>query len=71
MTRSYSYYNEGCVVLSSALLRKWLLWLRKWVDAGIEEISVIGKDPGFEDIDLPNARECLDSHSQPLTDMDL
>lgn len=37
----------------------------------IEEISAIGKDLGFEDVYLPNARECLNSHSQPLTDMDL
>jgi hypothetical protein len=40
-------------------------------DAVIEEISVIGKDLGFEDVDSPSVRECLDSHSQPLTDMDL
>jgi hypothetical protein len=36
-----------------------------------EEISVIGKDLGFEDVDSPNIRECLDSHSQPLSDTDL
>jgi hypothetical protein len=40
-------------------------------DAVIEEISVIGKDLGFEDVDSPNVRECLDSHSQALTDTDL
>jgi hypothetical protein len=40
-------------------------------DAIIEEISVTGKDLGFEDVDSPNVRECLDSHSQPLTDTDL
>jgi hypothetical protein len=28
-------------------------------------------DLGFEDIDSLNVRECLDSHSQPLTDTDL
>jgi hypothetical protein len=33
-----------------------------------EEIGVIGKDLGFQDVDSPNVRECLDSHSQPLTD---
>jgi hypothetical protein len=26
---------------------------------------------GFEDVDSSNVRECLDSHSQPLTDTDL
>jgi hypothetical protein len=26
---------------------------------------------GFEDVDLPDVREWLDSHSQPLTDSDL
>jgi hypothetical protein len=31
------------------------------------QISFIGKDLGFEDVDSPNVRECLDSHSQPLT----
>jgi hypothetical protein len=36
-----------------------------------EEISVIGKDLGFENVDSPNVRECLDSHSQPLTDTDI
>jgi hypothetical protein len=40
-------------------------------DAVIEEISVIGKDLGFEDVDSPNVGECLDSHSQALTDTDL
>jgi hypothetical protein len=28
-------------------------------------------DIGFDDVDSPNVRECLDSHSQPLTDTDL
>jgi hypothetical protein len=28
-------------------------------------------DIGFEDFDSPNVRECLDSHSRPLTDTDL
>jgi hypothetical protein len=32
------------------------------VDTVIEEISVTGKDLGFEDVDSPNVRECLDSH---------
>jgi hypothetical protein len=41
------------------------------VDIVIEEISVTGKDLGFEDFDSPNAKECLDSQSQPLTDTDL
>jgi hypothetical protein len=40
-------------------------------DALTEEISVNGKDLGFEDVDSPSVRECLDSHSQPLTDTDL
>jgi hypothetical protein len=40
-------------------------------DPVIEEISVIGKDLGFEDVDSPNVRECLDSHSHPLTNTDL
>jgi hypothetical protein len=34
-------------------------------------INVIGKDLGFEDVDSTNVRECLDSHSQRLTDTDL
>jgi hypothetical protein len=42
----------------------------KRFDAVIEEISDIGKDLCFEDVDSPNVRECLDSHSQPLTDTD-
>jgi hypothetical protein len=37
------------------------------VDAVTEEISVIGKDLGFEDVDSPNVRECLDSHSLTRT----
>jgi hypothetical protein len=37
----------------------------------IEVISVIGKNFGFEHVDSPNVRECLDSNSQPLTDTDL
>jgi hypothetical protein len=41
------------------------------VDAFIEEISVNGKDFGIEDVDSPNVRERLDSHSQPLTAMEL
>jgi sugar-specific transcriptional regulator TrmB len=41
------------------------------VDAVIQDISITGKDLGFEDNDSPNVRECLDSHSQPLTDTDL
>jgi hypothetical protein len=36
-----------------------------------EEISVIGKDLGFEGVDSPKVRERLDSHSQALTDTDL
>jgi hypothetical protein len=36
-----------------------------------EEISVTGKDLGFKDVDSPNVTECLDSHSQALTDTDL
>jgi hypothetical protein len=35
----------------------------------IEEISVIWKDLGFEDVDLLSVKECLDLHSQPLTNM--
>jgi hypothetical protein len=41
------------------------------VDVVIEEISVIGKDLDFENVDSANVRECLDSHSQPITDTDL
>jgi hypothetical protein len=37
----------------------------------VEEISVFGKDLGFEAVDSPNVREGLDSHSQALTDTDL
>jgi hypothetical protein len=28
-------------------------------------------DIGFEDVDSPDVRECLDSHSQPLNNPDL
>jgi hypothetical protein len=41
------------------------------VDAVIDEISVTGKDLGFEDVDSPNVRKSLDSHSQPLTGTEL
>jgi hypothetical protein len=40
-------------------------------DAVIEETGVIGKDLGSEDVDPPSVRECLESHSQPLSDTDL
>jgi hypothetical protein len=40
-------------------------------DAVIEEISVVGKDLGFGDVDSTTVRQCLDSHSQPPIDMDL
>jgi hypothetical protein len=36
-----------------------------------DEISVFGKDLGFEDVDSPDVRECRHSHSQPLSDTDL
>jgi hypothetical protein len=29
-----------------------------WVHAIIEEISITGKDPSFEDVDSPDVREC-------------
>jgi hypothetical protein len=38
---------------------------------GRSDISITGKDLGFQDVDLPNVRECLDSHSLSPTDMDL
>jgi hypothetical protein len=41
------------------------------VGAVIEEVSTIGKALGFEDVDSPAVKECLDSHSEPLTDADL
>lgn len=44
---------------------------RNRLDTVIEKISVIGKDLGFEDVDSPHVKECLDLHSQPLTDMDI
>jgi hypothetical protein len=44
---------------------------RNRIDAVIEEISDIGKDFAFEDVDSPSVKECLNLHSQPLTDMDI
>jgi hypothetical protein len=41
------------------------------VDAVNEEISAIGKDLVFEDVDSRSVRECLGSYSQPLTDTNL
>lgn len=39
-----------------------------WVDTVVKEISIIGINLGFEDVDSPSVRECLDSHSQVLSD---
>jgi hypothetical protein len=33
--------------------------------------SDMSVDLGFEDVDSLNVRECLESHSQPFTDIDL
>jgi hypothetical protein len=32
--------------------------------------SDMSVDTGFEDVDSPSVRECMDSHSQPSTDRD-
>jgi hypothetical protein len=59
------------VEISSASMCKLLCGFKNQLHGVIEEISILAKDLGFEDVDLPSVRECLDSHSQPLTDMDL
>jgi hypothetical protein len=47
------------------------LWLQKSSWPVIHEISIIGKDFGFEDVDSPSVKEYPDLHSQPLADMDI
>jgi hypothetical protein len=58
-------------VQTSVLPCKWLSWLQNQADRVIKKININGKDLGFEGVESPSVRECLDLHSKQLTDTGL
>jgi hypothetical protein len=60
--RQVLLYNEGCWKYLLCYCANDFCGFENRVNDVIEEIRVIGKDLGFEDVDSPNVRECLNSH---------